>query len=36
MAVDHCEITGKKELLEAVGNLTGTFVVLTVDEMGRR
>ena len=30
MAVDHCEITGKKELLEAVGNLTGTFVVLTV------
>ena len=36
MAVDHCEITGKKELLEAVGNLTGTFVVLTVRRNGRR
>ena len=34
MAVDHCEITGKKELLEAVGNLTGTFVVLTVRRNG--
>lgn len=34
MAVDHCEITGKKELLEAVGNLTGTSVVLTVRRNG--
>lgn len=33
-AVDHCEIGGKKELLDAVGKLDGTPVILTVRRDG--